>query len=278
MFVRGDRALYLEVSRRIMAIVAQGVDAFEEASIDEAYVDLSSLDDLERAQRHARTLKQTMLEREGLTCSVGIGPNKLVAKIASDFRKPDGLTVVRPDAWRASWMSCRSGFSRASGRRRRHSSASRASSSSPSSGRRLPSSGSGSARGARISTGKRGGSRTIRCPRVGAQVGGRAGDVRGGHARPGLRPRAGARAGRDGVPALRRRALHRLPHRDRHGALLRLPDREPVADGEDAVHERGGPARRGPPAARALLRRPREPEGQEDPAHRGAGGKALATR
>ena len=96
-FVRGDRALYLEVSGRIMAIVAEGVDAFEGASIDEAYVDLSSLDDLERARSHARTLKQAILEREGLTCSVGIGPNKLVAKIASDFRKPDGLTVVPPD-------------------------------------------------------------------------------------------------------------------------------------------------------------------------------------
>jgi len=95
-FVRGDRALYLEVSGRIMAIIAQGVDAFEEASIDEAYVDLSSLGELERAQSHARRLKAEILDREGLTCSVGIGPNKLVAKIASDFRKPDGLTVVRP--------------------------------------------------------------------------------------------------------------------------------------------------------------------------------------
>jgi DNA polymerase IV (DinB-like DNA polymerase) len=96
-FVRGDRALYLEVSGRIMAIIAQGADSFEEASIDEAYIDLSSLGNLERAQGHARTLKQEILEREGLTCSTGIGPNKLVAKIASDFRKPDGLTVVPPD-------------------------------------------------------------------------------------------------------------------------------------------------------------------------------------
>lgn len=93
-FVRGDRALYLEVSGQIMALVGHGVDAFEAASIDEAYVDLSFLGDLERAQDHARMLKQEILEREGLTCSVGIGPNKLVAKIASDFRKPDGLTVV----------------------------------------------------------------------------------------------------------------------------------------------------------------------------------------
>jgi DNA polymerase IV (DinB-like DNA polymerase) len=41
-------------------------------------------------------VKREVLEREGLTCSIGIGPNKLVAKIASDFQKPDGLTVVRP--------------------------------------------------------------------------------------------------------------------------------------------------------------------------------------
>ena len=97
-FVRGDRALYLEVSGRIMAIVGQSGDAFEEASIDEAYVDLSSLDDLARAQERATALKREILEREGLTCSIGIGPNKLVAKIASDFRKPDGLTVVAPEA------------------------------------------------------------------------------------------------------------------------------------------------------------------------------------
>jgi DNA polymerase IV (DinB-like DNA polymerase) len=96
-FVRGDRSLYQEVSGRIMAIIARGADAFEEASIDEAYVDLSPLDDIERAKAHAGELKKEILEREGLTCSVGIGPNKLVAKIASDFRKPDGLTVVQPE-------------------------------------------------------------------------------------------------------------------------------------------------------------------------------------
>ena len=93
-FVRDDRALYRAVSNRIMAIVAEGVDAFEEASIDEAYVDLSSLGDLTAAREHALALKRTILEREGLTSSIGIGPNKLVAKIASDFKKPDGLTVV----------------------------------------------------------------------------------------------------------------------------------------------------------------------------------------
>ena len=96
-FVRGNRALYREVSERIMVVVAAGADAFEEASIDEAYVDLSSLGDFERAEQYARALKREISEREGLSCSVGIGPNKLIAKIASDFQKPDGLTVVRPE-------------------------------------------------------------------------------------------------------------------------------------------------------------------------------------
>jgi DNA polymerase IV (DinB-like DNA polymerase) len=100
-FLRGDHALYREVSGRIMAIAARGSDAFEEASIDEAYFDLSSLGEFTKAEAHAKGVKAEILEHEGLTCSVGIGPNKLVAKIASDFRKPDGLTVVVPEAVQA---------------------------------------------------------------------------------------------------------------------------------------------------------------------------------
>ena len=96
-FVHGNRKLYSEVSERVMAILASGGDAFEEASIDEAYLDLSSLASFEAAVERARALKREIAEREGLTCSVGLGPNKLVAKIASDFKKPDGLTVVVPE-------------------------------------------------------------------------------------------------------------------------------------------------------------------------------------
>ena len=95
-FVPGNRKLYVEVSERIMAILAARADAFEEASIDEAYLDLSSLADFEAAAERARAIKREVAEREGLTCSVGLGPNKLVAKIASDARKPDGLMVVAP--------------------------------------------------------------------------------------------------------------------------------------------------------------------------------------
>jgi len=95
-FVQGNRKLYVEVSERIMAILATRADAFEEASIDEAYLDLSSLDGLDAAAERARQIKNEIVEREGLTCSVGLGPNKLVAKIASDARKPDGLMIVTP--------------------------------------------------------------------------------------------------------------------------------------------------------------------------------------
>ena len=96
-FVHGNRKLYSEVSERVMAILASAGDAFEEASIDEAYLDLSSLSGFEAATERAVVLKREITEREGLTCSVGLGPNKLVAKIASDFKKPDGLTVVVPE-------------------------------------------------------------------------------------------------------------------------------------------------------------------------------------
>ena len=100
-FAHGNRKLYVEMSERVMAIIAPAGDAFEEASIDEAYLDLSSLGSFEAAVERARALKREIAESLQLTCSVGIGPNKLVAKIASDVRKPDGLTVVTPEEVKA---------------------------------------------------------------------------------------------------------------------------------------------------------------------------------
>src|SRR5262249_54332223 len=69
-FVHGNRRLYVEMSERVMAIIAPVGDAFEEASIDEAYLDLSSLGSFEAAVECARTLKREIVEREGLTCSI----------------------------------------------------------------------------------------------------------------------------------------------------------------------------------------------------------------
>ncbi len=65
-------------------------------SIDEAYLDVSSTGSFEAARQLAIEIKRDILEKEKLTCSVGIGPSKIVAKIASDYKKPDGLTVVEP--------------------------------------------------------------------------------------------------------------------------------------------------------------------------------------
>lgn len=96
-FLRPNMPLYREVSSRVMEIVARHGDAYEEASIDEAYLDLSSLENFAAARQRVMRIKQEIRDREGLGCSVGVGPNKLIAKIASGRQKPDGLTVVEPD-------------------------------------------------------------------------------------------------------------------------------------------------------------------------------------
>ncbi len=104
-FLTGNYQLYNEVSNRIMDILAEDADAFEQASIDEAYLEPKlkvqsskfKADVWIEVENWAKRIKRKIFGQEGLTCSIGIGPNKLVAKIASDFKKPDGLTVVRPD-------------------------------------------------------------------------------------------------------------------------------------------------------------------------------------
>jgi DNA polymerase IV (DinB-like DNA polymerase) len=93
-FVRPNLPLYRDVSGRIMGILQRSSDCFEEASIDEAYLDVSSLNSFAAAAEQMRRLKVEIRRREELSCSVGIGPNKLVAKIASGYEKPDGLTVI----------------------------------------------------------------------------------------------------------------------------------------------------------------------------------------
>jgi DNA polymerase IV (archaeal DinB-like DNA polymerase) len=93
-FLRGNYHRYAEISGRIMDRLRAYAPVVEEAGIDEAYFDLSAAGSFERAAEIARQIKQEIQSREGLTASIGLGPNKLVAKIASDFQKPDGLTVV----------------------------------------------------------------------------------------------------------------------------------------------------------------------------------------
>jgi len=86
--------LYGQVSRRVMEILRSAADVFEPAGIDEAYLDVSSRATFEAARDLGRELQARIQREEGLSASVGLGPNKLVAKLASDHKKPGGLTVV----------------------------------------------------------------------------------------------------------------------------------------------------------------------------------------
>jgi len=98
-YVRGNYRLYKEVSKEIMIILRKYSEKFQPWGLDEAFLDVSSkIQNLDEAVKLAVSIKHEILWEERLTCSIGIAPNKLVAKIASEYRKPDGLTVVKEDA------------------------------------------------------------------------------------------------------------------------------------------------------------------------------------
>ncbi|MGD2125958.1 MAG: DNA polymerase IV [Desulfobacteraceae bacterium] len=86
---------YKEVSEQVMAILESYSPLIEQVSIDEAYMDISGLDRLYGSHEAiARKLKQGIKQTTSLSCSIGIAPNKVLAKIASDMHKPDGLTII----------------------------------------------------------------------------------------------------------------------------------------------------------------------------------------
>lgn len=90
-FLPPDGAHYREVSRAMMDVVRSHVDRVEVVGLDEAYVELTGLHSPRAAMRR---IVAEIAERTGLSCSVGIGPNKLVAKVASDAEKPAGFVVL----------------------------------------------------------------------------------------------------------------------------------------------------------------------------------------
>jgi DNA polymerase IV (archaeal DinB-like DNA polymerase) len=96
-YVRPHFPLYIAASRAVMEILAGYSDHFHQVSIDEAFLEITRAGGYGEAEEIARHIKDEILAKVGLTCSIGIGPSRIVAKIASDFRKPDGLTVIRPD-------------------------------------------------------------------------------------------------------------------------------------------------------------------------------------
>jgi len=90
--------LYEHASEEVMQILRQLADKFEQMSIDEAFMDVSGkVSSFDEAENLAAKIKREVKEKTQLTCSVGVAPNKSMAKIASDHRKPDGLTVVAPE-------------------------------------------------------------------------------------------------------------------------------------------------------------------------------------
>lgn len=102
-FLRPRMDAYKNESREIMRLVSQFAgELIQQVSIDEAYLDVSTRsqgpsadESLESAVPLAREIKRAIQERRQLTATIGIAPNKLLAKLASDFQKPDGLTLIR---------------------------------------------------------------------------------------------------------------------------------------------------------------------------------------
>ncbi|MGA9421353.1 MAG: DNA polymerase IV, partial [Rhodanobacteraceae bacterium] len=95
-FVAPDFARYRAVSGQVRKILLGHTDLVEPLSLDEAYLDVTeNKRALESATAIARTIRAQIREETALTASAGIAPVKFLAKIASDWRKPDGLFVIR---------------------------------------------------------------------------------------------------------------------------------------------------------------------------------------
>jgi DNA polymerase IV len=96
-FVPPDFTRYREVSRSVREIFKRHTDLIEPLSLDEAYLDVTeNKTGLPTATQVARTIREQIRQELNLTASAGVAPNKFLAKLASDWRKPDGLFVIQP--------------------------------------------------------------------------------------------------------------------------------------------------------------------------------------
>ena len=88
---------YQEKSREVMDMIRAFAPGFLQVSIDEAFLDYSGMENIHGLPgKAARLLKESIYEKTGLTVSIGVASSRFVAKLASDYRKPDGLTIVPP--------------------------------------------------------------------------------------------------------------------------------------------------------------------------------------
>ncbi|MEM3135322.1 MAG: DNA polymerase IV [Candidatus Nitrosotenuis sp.] len=97
-FLGADFTYYSDISQRTMEIIKSYADVFEYVGKDEAYLDVTKRTEsnFAKATHLAQQLKNQIRAEVKMTCSIGISTNKLISKIASGFKKPDGLTVVEP--------------------------------------------------------------------------------------------------------------------------------------------------------------------------------------
>ena len=99
MYIRGSRGLYSRASRKVMKILKQPAEFFEQASIDEAYLDITKFVDYDwdKAVALCRSLQNQILDKIGLGASFGIASNRILAKMASEINKPMGIFRILPD-------------------------------------------------------------------------------------------------------------------------------------------------------------------------------------
>lgn len=97
-FLPTDIPYYHDISRNAMRIIQNYGELFEQVSVDECYVDFTKItnSDFDDAKIFASSLQKNIKDQINLTCSIGVGPSKLISKIASGFKKPNGITVVTP--------------------------------------------------------------------------------------------------------------------------------------------------------------------------------------
>ncbi len=91
-FLPVDYDEYVKVSGKIKTVLRSFTPLVEDVGIDEAFLDITDID--MESEEIVKRIKERIREETDLSCSIGIGPNKLLAKIASDMKKPDGLTII----------------------------------------------------------------------------------------------------------------------------------------------------------------------------------------
>jgi len=98
-FFKVDHEYYDQISDRIMQIFSGYASSLEQVSVDEAYLDVTEKVEgsFEKARDYSLKIKANVKNQVGISFSVGVGPNKIIAKIACDSQKPNGLTIVKPE-------------------------------------------------------------------------------------------------------------------------------------------------------------------------------------